>query len=330
MMIRKLDRIEKELGYCETKLEKERHLRRQLEYLHTELAVLEDVEKSYRDGTPPLSDLPYAEWGRRIAKEREWTTKPGPSFERAKRQLISAGILDLIRQEKDLLTREIRETSNKFHAFVGFEEKREVLAREKSAALQRVSPQVLSQMRRIGSEFKRAEEAWNAYAEDAIHFDEAMFFLSRHVDYHRSCRSFLVAAKGSFDLENWMEDEYVDSLFRHSNIGRAKEMLDGAHRNWRLAQKELVCVGSRSLALGSIEPGYARFLDALFDDVFLDGRLQRSIAEIEQRIVESEATLRRCENERAELTLALEASELSRVELFQRLGDRDAVLPPLA
>lgn len=320
MMIRKLDKIEKEMGYCEIKLEKERRLRRQVDYLRAELAVLRDFENQHGSTAPRLNELPFAEWGRHIFLEREVRSRPGPTFARAKQQFILAGIVDMVRQERDILEREVRETEGKFDSFAGFEEKRETLEQERKAALSRVSPQILSKVRRISDEFKRTEELWNSLTEDAIHLDESVFFLTRHVDYYKSCRSFVVAAKGSFDIENWIEDRYVGNLFRHSNIGRAKEMVDGAHRNLKLAQKELVCVVNREFQIEPFEPRLVRFLDALFDDIFLDGRLERTIAVVEDTIQASEKCLAEGQSFRDDLHIELERTEGERVELFQRLG----------
>ncbi|HLU47408.1 MAG TPA: hypothetical protein VK116_04965 [Planctomycetota bacterium] len=320
MMIRKLDKIEKEMGYCEIKLEKERRLRRQVDYLRAELAVLGDFERAQSSGTTSLHELPFAEWGRHITLEREVRSRPGPTYGRAKQQFIVAGVLDMVRQEKDLLEREIRETESKFDSFAGFEEKREVLEQEKKAALSRVSPQIVSKLRHLSDEFKKTEEHWNSLTEDAIHLDEAVFFLTRHVDYYKSARSFVVAAKGSFDIENWIEDRYVGNLFRHSNIGRAKEMVDGAHRNLKLAQKELVCVVNRGFAIDPYEPRLVRFLEALFDDIFLDGRLERTIAVVEDTIEASERCLGEGQRCRDDLHEELERTEQERDDLFQRLG----------
>ena len=46
-MVRKLEKIEKEMGYCEIKLEKERRLRRQVQFLEADLEVLDRFVKLY-------------------------------------------------------------------------------------------------------------------------------------------------------------------------------------------------------------------------------------------------------------------------------------------
>ncbi|MCZ6793308.1 MAG: hypothetical protein O7J95_06820, partial [Planctomycetota bacterium] len=167
---------------------------------------------------------------------------------------------------------------------------------------------------------KKIEHLWNSLTEDSLNLDEAMFFMSRNADYLRSSRSFLVAAKGSFDIETWMEDRFQGNLFRHSNVGRAKEMIDGANRNLKLAHKELVCVSNLKFEIESFETCLVKFLDALFDDIFLDGRIERTIPVTEQAIRDAEARLTKLRRRREQLHKRLERAERSRVSLFQRLG----------
>ncbi len=57
-MVRKIEKIEKEMGYCEIKLEKKRRLNRQVMFLETDLEVLDQFIKSYEGCYTELSDLP--------------------------------------------------------------------------------------------------------------------------------------------------------------------------------------------------------------------------------------------------------------------------------
>ena len=45
-MVRKIEKIEKEMCYCEIKLEKKRRLRRQVMFLDADLEVLEEFSRS--------------------------------------------------------------------------------------------------------------------------------------------------------------------------------------------------------------------------------------------------------------------------------------------
>ena len=47
-MVRRLDRIEKEMGYCEVKLEKERRLRCQQLFIQADVEALDEVLDAYR------------------------------------------------------------------------------------------------------------------------------------------------------------------------------------------------------------------------------------------------------------------------------------------
>lgn len=117
-----------------------------------------------------------------------------------------------------------------------------------------------------------------------------------------------------------MDSGYTSDLFRHSNIGRAREMMDGANRNLKLAQKELSCVQNLKVRLDDFEPVLVKFLDALFDDIFLDGRLGRSISAIEQALAVSEKGLLTVRQKRETLHARLERTERTRANLFLRLG----------
>ena len=335
-MVRKLDKIEKELGYCEIKLEKERRLRRQVEFLRSDLDVLDSFVEIYdasgnrnsdnkssvtRNGNR-LADgeLSFDKVAPRIVHERQSRDEPGPYFRRTKTQFKAAGILELVSEERENVNREIEEIEAKFESFAAFGKKREDLAEEKREALSSVQPPISSRFRKLDEDFRKTEQLWNSLTEDALNLEEATFFLARNVDYLKSSRSFLIAAKGSFDIEGWIENGYSGNLFRHSNVGRAKEMIAGANRNLKLAHKELVCVCSLKFENEGFEPILVSFLDAMFDDVFLDGRLERAIKVVEDAISCSEKRLRKVRQRREQLYKKLQRVERARADMFQRLG----------
>jgi hypothetical protein len=319
-MVRKLEKIEKEMGYCEIKLEKERRLRRQVEFLRADLDVLSRFVRLYESSDTGLGHLPFAKIGKQIALERQRNDKPGPFFYRAKEDFIAAGVLEMVREEREILLREKEDIEAKFESFSGFVKKRDILEEEKREALQSIAPSNSSRVRKLSEDFKKIEQSWNSLTEDAINVDEALFFLARNADYIKSARAFLIAAKGSFDIESWIEVEFTGNLFRHSNVGRAKEMIDGANRNLKLAQKELVCVANLKFKVERFEPILLSFLDALFDDIFLDGRLARTLNVVEAALLDSDKRLAQVRQKREQLHKKLERTERTRVLLFQRLG----------
>lgn len=320
-MVRKLDKIEKEMGYCEIKLEKERRLRRQVEFLRADLEVLERFMKLAGSEGLGISRLPFKKIALQIAKERQASDRPGPCFQRAREDFVVGGVLEQIREEREMLLREKEEIEAKFNSFTSFGRKRSLLQREKRAVLSRVEPSQSSRLRRLNENFEKTEHLWNSLTEDSLNVDAGMFDLGRTVDYLKSARSFLIAAKGSFDIECWVESAYAGNLFRHTNLGRAKEMIDGENRNLKLAQMELVCVVNVSFDLESFEPVLTSFLGALFDDIFIDGRLERTIAVVEDAITMSEAHLKQVRRRRQQLQRKLLRTEDTRLNLFQRLGE---------
>ena len=308
------------MGYCEIKLEKERRLRRQVEYLRADLEALDRLIRAHDGIQAGITHMPFSKVGMQIVQERQSRDEPGPYFHRAKDQFKVAGVLEMVTEDREILEREVDEIESKFGSFSGFVKKRDLLAEEKREALLTVSPQHSSRLSKLNNDFKRIEHLWNSLTEDALNLDEAIFFLSRNVDYLRSSRSFLVIAKGSFEVETWLEKGFRGNLFRHSNLSRAKEMVDGANRNLKLAHKELVCVSNLKFEVESFEPSLVRFLDALFDDIFLDGRLDRTIQVSEKAIQLSEKRLNKVRQKREQLLRKLKRAERSRVTLFQRLG----------
>lgn len=320
-MVRKLDKIEKEMGYCEIKLEKERRLRRQVEFLRADLEVLDRFVKLAGGDSLSIARLPFKKIALQVTKEKQASDRPGPCFQRAREDFIVGGVLEQVRQERDILTQEKEDIEAKFNSFHGFGKKRDVLKEEKREALSRVDPSHTGRMRKLNESFQKTEQLWNSLTEDSLNVDEGIFCLTRAVDYLKSSRSFLIAAKGSFDIECWVESDYAGNLFRHTNLGRAKEMIEGENRNLKLSQKELVCVVNVKFDLERFEPVLPTFLGALFDDIFLDGRLERTINTVESAIQQSEKLLKQVRTRRTQLHRKLERAETTRVSLFQRLGE---------
>ncbi len=319
-MVRKLEKIDKELGYCEVKLEKARRLKKQQDFLSAELEAVGRFLKLYESSDLKLHELPFAAISQQIAVERSRSEKPGPAFERAREDFVSAGVFQLVREDQETLVRERNEIRTKLANYSGFSAKRNVLESEREETLTSLGSSQAGRVQRLGDEFKAVEADWNSLTEDALNLDEAIFYLSRNVDYIKSARSFLVAAKGSFDVENWLDSGFVTDLFRHSNIARAKEMFDGACRNQKLARNELCCMVHLHVELEGFEPMLSQFLSALFEDIFLEGRLVRSLSVIETAFEKSETYLKRVRDQREVLHSKLDATEKVRNQLFLKLG----------
>ena len=231
-----------------------------------------------------------------------------------------AGLIEIIREERDILSREAEELEGRLHTFAGFETKRSVLEEEKRNALKDLAPAHSSKMRRINEEFKRIERQWNSLTEDLINLDEGIFFLDRNLDYLRSCRTFLISAKGNFDIESWISGGYLSDLFRHSNIGRAKEMADGADRNLKMALKELVCVSNVRIRPEPFQRILDPVLEALYEDIFIEGRLQSSLQVVEAALAGNLKLVEQVKIKREQLGTRLEQTEKVRGTMFSRLG----------
>ena len=319
-MVRRLEKIEKEMGYCEIKLEKRRRLCTQREFLLADLDALTRFSKLYESSDMGLRSLPYAKVARQLTLERNRSEKPGRFFQRSKEDFIAAGILDMVRDDREVLKREVADLDAKLESFSGFTKKRTVLEEERQLVLNSLAPNLSSRIRKLNESFHKVESQWNSLTEDSLNLDEGIFFLSRNADYVKSARSFLITAKGNFDIETWIDTGFTSDLFRHSNIGRAKEMLDGANRNLKLAQMELCAAHHIQLQLDGFEPVLVEFLDALFDDIFLEGRLGQSITVVEKAEGGSEKCVRQARQKRGTLHSKLERTERERTAVFQRLG----------
>lgn len=319
-MVRRLEKIEKEMGYCDIKLEKERRLRKQADFLTADIEALDKVMKLYESAGMNLQNLPFEKISQQISIERARKDKLGPFFFRAKEDFISAGILEMLRNERDVLVRERESLDMKLQSFNGFSKKRSVLAEERKSTLKDIGSGASSRLRKLAESFAHVEEQWNSLTEDALNLDDGIFYLVRNVDYIKSSRAFLISAKGSFDIESWIDSRFSTDIFRHSNVGRAKEMIDGANRNLKLAQKELASVVNLKFRIDGFEPVLVSFLDALFDDIFAEARLMRCIQVVENALARSEKLLAQVRSKRETLHAKLQRIERSRSRLFQRLG----------
>ena len=136
-----------------------------------------------------------------------------------------------------------------------------------------------------------------------------------------SARNFLISAKGNFDIESWVASGYLSDLFRHSNIARAKEMSDGADRNLKMAQKELVCVASVKTHSEQFQRILVSFLDALFEDLFDQGKIEQTLRVIEATLANNLKLAEQVKAKRAQLEEKLLEAEKVRARMFTQLGE---------
>ncbi len=303
-MGRRLEKIEKEMGYCEIKLEKEKRIRKQIEFVTQDLAEIEALLRRLNQHDDSLLR----------STNRELHDRP------SKEAFLSAGLRRILDEKRELLLRDHEDLNSKLLHYLGFEKKKRNLEEEKKEALRDLPENRSGRLRRINDDFKKIEHVWNELSEDLINLDEGIFFLERNLDYLRSSRNFLISAKGGFDIEMWRKDGYLTDLFRHSNIGRALEMADGADRNIQSAQKELVCVYSYRVKVEALSRVLLPFTEALFEDLFEIGRLDRSIQVIEAALAGNLKQLEQIKAKGEIYSQKLEHTEKSRNQLFQRMG----------
>jgi hypothetical protein len=305
-MARRLEKIEKEMGYCEVKLEKERRHRKQIECLDQELHDLEQLIKLLRPHDALLKG--------RVGTERS---------ERPSREaFLAAGLLDLAADKREWMQRCRAEVSDKLPHFTGFNERLHSLEEEKKATLRGLSSARYGKMLRLTEDFKKTEQFWNELTEDTNNLEEASFYIDRNLDYLRSARNFLIIAKGSYDVETWRQYGYLADLFRHSNIGRAREMVDGADRNIQMAQMDLACV--TQVRNKPKESSYVRvllpFMDALYEDLFGHGRILATVQVVEAALASNLKLEGQLKSLREGRTTKLERAEKNRSQLFHRMG----------
>ncbi len=201
-MARKLEKIEKELGYCEIKLEKEKRLKKQILFVSEDLANLSRL----------ISALAEEDSSALALHEFDLQEKPSRGL------FLAAGLGGLFQDKISLLERERDDLLMKLRHYTGFEEKRRLLEDEKKSAMHELSASHCTKIRQLNDQFKKAERIWNELTEDVINLDEGLFFVERNLDYLKSCRNFLISAKGSYDLENGRPSGRLMDLFRHSTI----------------------------------------------------------------------------------------------------------------
>ena len=281
--MRVLDRIEKEMGYCQVNLEKDRRLRCQELYLRAEVEALKEVLKSYskvkfeealksnRLVGYPVAELPGLM--RNGSKE---------DVLRARSAFVSAALQWALRDTQELLAHELDGVVERLASYTDFEGKRSNLLQQRKRMLERLGFDEDECAGEALEGFEKIESRWNRVREDLVNAEVALAYLQGNLDYLHSARSFLFGARVSFDVDQWCRTGYLSDLFRHSPVSRVFEMVRCADFNVRMAEKELICLERwphRAHKSGTV---LGPFVHRLFDDLFTRGNFQSTKAVIEE------------------------------------------------
>lgn len=269
--MRALDKIEKELGYCEVKLERERRLRCQELYLRADLEALEEVFGVCGwDGGEALKAATIA--GVRIADVPQLLRHgPKTKVQRVRRAFVMLAAQVCLKDMRELLANELVAVVDRLSSYNDFEGRRSDLARQRRSMLARMGVGEGSLDGRVVREFRCTEATWNRVSEDFSNAENALYHLEHNLDYLAAARGFMLGARAVFDIGDWCAHGCFSDLFRHSPVGRAYEMVGGADLNVRLAEKELICLKGWNLHSRPCVTVMAPFVQALFEDIFVRG-----------------------------------------------------------
>jgi hypothetical protein len=220
-----------------------------------------------------------------------------------------------------MLRREVAELEEKLSTFSAFHLKKAGLEKERRCALLGFQLNGEEPVLRISQEFEETEQSWNVLTEDLMNYDEALFHVGRAVDYLNSARNFVLSSRSQFSVEEWLRAGYLIDLFKHSPVGRTQEMVEGAERNLKLALRELLCLAEFEPAPADFEQILFPFFDALFEDLFIHGRLTSTLKLIERRLERSERLRDSLEKAREAVFEKQVEQEETRERLFLQIGD---------
>ncbi len=334
-LIRRLEKIEKEMGYCQIKLEKEQRLSIQARFLSICATQLSEAVDRY-SSVVVEEELHGNRIGTLSFREVQIEVSTGVRSELVhglRDRFRAVGLMDPLREELEVTQRELEEIERKLATFSAFHQKKQGLERERRHALRGFELNGEEPIIRISREFEETEQSWNVLTEDLMNYDDALFHLGRAVDYLTSARNFVLSSRSQFLVEDWIANGYLIDLFKHSTVGRTKEMIEGADRNLKLGLRELICLDDFSAELVDFEQLILPFVDSLFDDLFMDGRLTSSLKLIERRL-ERTAQLRDALEETREAVFRRQSEhEENRERLFLQIGNERRKLtlaPPRA
>lgn len=321
-MLRKLEKIEKEMGYCEIKLEKAQRLRTQLHFLKLHHRGVIEAAERYRElgaGSSSLGNrlagrsLPQVLQVVAVDRDAEQTEKLAAIF-------LAVGALPLLEEQSDFIRNEVGELQAKLETFKAFNEKRIGLSNEREEALVSFELKDAGMISEISARFESTERSWNTLTEDLMNYDEALFSVHRTVDYLTSARDFILASRSQFAIDRWIESGFLIDLFKHSTVGRAKEMVEGADRNLKASLVELVCLEELLIEPEDFEHLLQPFLAALFNDLFVHTKLRETFEFLEGRLARAQGLRQKLQEKRDEVFSRQLAEEETRGRLFNEIG----------
>ncbi len=333
-LIRRLEKIEKEMGYCQIKLEKEQRLAIQSRFLGICRDQISGAVTRYEQRVREtelhgnrLGGLSFVQ----VATAVSTGTRP-ECVAQLREIFRCVGLLPLLQEELVIVQHDIDELEEKLTTFTAFHQKKAGLEQERRHALRGFQLKGEEPVLRISREFEETEQNWNVLTEDLMNFDEALFHVGRGVDYLNSARNFVLSSRSQFSVEEWLEDGYLIDLFKHSPIGRTKEMIEGADRNLKMALRELLCLAEFDPVPTDFEQLLLPFFDALFEDLFAHGRLTSTLKLVERRLERTERLRSELETLRETVFTRQVEKEQTRERLFHQIGDERrklSLVPPL-
>ena len=100
-------------------------------------------------------------------------------------------------------------------------------------------------------------------------------------------------------------------------------MADGADRNLKMAQKELVALSTGKIRFDLFSRVLAPFVSALYHDVFVEGRIHGSQKVIEAALAKNVKLLDDLRQKREATSKRLDDMERLRTRLFTQLGEKE-------
>jgi len=319
-LIRRLEKIEKEMGYCQIKIEKEQRLAIQLEFLRCRIdqvtGALSDLRPDDTAVGNKLSGYTFRECQQLIS-----TGKNKREVRKVRRAFIAVGMIPYLEDEMAQIEEGIEETGSRLGTFTDFHSKQDGLERERRSAMSNFDLTGEEEVLRISQEFEETERHWNVLTEDLTNLDEALFHIGRTIDYLNSARNFVLTSRSHFSIPDWLTRGYIVDLLKHSTIGRVREMLEGSERNLKDALGELSCLEGIELGEDEFAPLIPDFYDGLFHDLFSTGQFDQLLLEVEQRLDGTEKLSRRMQKTRDTVFDQQVSRERARESLFHRIGD---------
>jgi hypothetical protein len=320
--VRRLDRIEKEMGYCEVKLEKERRLRSQHLYLKADVEALDEVLGTY-DPIEVEASLKSSKLRGIELRDIPKTVRRGDkTLHKELRNAFSSMVTyGALREEREILANELEGVDQRLAAYGGFERRRDRLEEQRRRTLEGLGLPQGEMSSDVVRSFQMTESRWNGFSEDFANVEVAVYHLERDLDYLHSARNFILAGRATFDIEEWRLHGCFSDLLKHSPVGRAFEMIQGADTNVKLAEKELICLTLKKFGESKILRVVGPFIHALFDDLFVLASIQNTKNVLEDAETKNRARFQEFLRFREKLAAEKGELEARREQQFAEMGE---------